>query len=53
MPRLHFLRMEGKETFKHAVQAMVSAATEVLRRCEIDIAQDQVHHPAPGEPPDH
>jgi 3-oxoacyl-[acyl-carrier-protein] synthase-3 len=37
--RLHFLRMEGKETFKHAVQAMVSAATEVLRRCEIDITQ--------------
>ena len=33
------LRMEGKETFKHAVQAMVSAATEVLRRCELDIAQ--------------
>ncbi|HUB86674.1 MAG TPA: beta-ketoacyl-ACP synthase III [Verrucomicrobiae bacterium] len=37
--RMHFLRMEGKETFKNAVQAMLSAAREVLRRCEIDIAK--------------
>jgi 3-oxoacyl-[acyl-carrier-protein] synthase-3 len=36
---LHFLRMEGKETFKNAVNAMCSAANEVLRRCEIDITQ--------------
>jgi len=36
--RLHFLRMEGKETFKHAVQAMVSAANEVLRRCDLKVA---------------
>lgn len=37
--RLHFLRMEGKETFKHAVQAMVKAAKETLRRCEVTISQ--------------
>ena len=37
--RQHFLRMEGKETFKNAVQAMLSAAREVLRRCEIDISK--------------
>lgn len=37
--RQHYLRMEGKETFKHAVQAMCSAATEALRRCEIDISK--------------
>ena len=36
---LHFLRMDGKETFKNAVQAMCSAANEVLRRCEIDITK--------------
>jgi 3-oxoacyl-[acyl-carrier-protein] synthase-3 len=36
---LHFLRMDGKETFKNAVQAMCSAAAEVLKRCEIDITQ--------------
>src|ERR1041385_8410250 len=35
----HFLRMDGKETFKNAVQAMVSAANEVMRRCEIDITK--------------
>jgi 3-oxoacyl-[acyl-carrier-protein] synthase III len=35
--RLHYLRMEGKETFKHAVQAMISAATEALRRCDLKI----------------
>ena len=29
--------MDGKETFKNAVQAMCSAAQEALRRCEIDI----------------
>jgi len=37
--RLHFLRMDGKETYKNAVHAMHSAAEEVLRRCELDIAQ--------------
>src|SRR6059058_3850875 len=31
--RLHFLRMEGKETFKNAVNAMQTAAEEALRRC--------------------
>jgi 3-oxoacyl-[acyl-carrier-protein] synthase-3 len=36
---LHFLRMDGKETFKNAVQAMCSAANEVLTRCEIDITR--------------
>ncbi len=36
---LHFLRMDGKETFKNAVNAMFTAAQEALRRCEIDISQ--------------
>ena len=35
--RLHFLRMDGKETFKNAVNAMVAAANEALARCEIGI----------------
>jgi 3-oxoacyl-[acyl-carrier-protein] synthase-3 len=37
--RRHYLRMEGKETFKNAVQAMLNAAQEALRRCEISISQ--------------
>jgi len=37
--RLHYLRMEGKETFKSAVQAMETAATEALHRCELQISQ--------------
>jgi 3-oxoacyl-[acyl-carrier-protein] synthase III len=37
--RQHYLRMEGKETFKSAVQAMQTAAEEALRRCDIDITQ--------------
>ena len=37
--RLHYLRMDGKETFKSAVNAMYQAAQEALRRCEIDITQ--------------
>ncbi|HTL57066.1 MAG TPA: beta-ketoacyl-ACP synthase III [Candidatus Limnocylindrales bacterium] len=37
--RMHFLRMEGKETFKNAVQAMQTAAEEALRRCELDISR--------------
>lgn len=37
--RRHFLKMEGKETFKNAVQAMLTAAQEALRRCEIDISR--------------
>jgi 3-oxoacyl-[acyl-carrier-protein] synthase-3 len=35
----HFLRMDGKETFKNAVQAMCGAAQEALRRCNLDITQ--------------
>ncbi len=37
--RLHYLRMDGKETFKNAVNAMLTAAQESLRRCELDISQ--------------
>lgn len=37
--RLHYLRMDGKETFKNAVQAMLTAAQESLKRCELDIGQ--------------
>ena len=35
---LHHLQMDGKETFKNAVNAMCGAALEALRRCEIDIS---------------
>jgi 3-oxoacyl-[acyl-carrier-protein] synthase-3 len=37
--RLHYLRMDGKETFKNAVNAMCRAAKEALTRCELDIRQ--------------
>ena len=37
--RLHFLRMEGKEVFKNAVNAMLTAANEAMRRCELEIGQ--------------
>jgi len=36
---LHYLRMDGKETYKNAVTAMHTAAVEALRRCELDISQ--------------
>ena len=36
---MHYLRMEGRETYKSAVQAMQTAAEEALRRCEIDISR--------------
>jgi 3-oxoacyl-[acyl-carrier-protein] synthase-3 len=36
--RRHFLHMNGKETFKNAVQAMQTATVEALRRCELDIS---------------
>ena len=36
---MHYLRMNGKETFKNAVTAMYLAAHEALRRCELDISQ--------------
>jgi 3-oxoacyl-[acyl-carrier-protein] synthase III len=38
---LHYLRMDGKETFKRAVTAMHSVANEALRRCELDISEIQ------------
>jgi 3-oxoacyl-[acyl-carrier-protein] synthase III len=37
--RQHYLQMNGKETFKNAVQAMQTAAEEALSRCELDISQ--------------
>jgi 3-oxoacyl-[acyl-carrier-protein] synthase-3 len=37
--RLHYLRMEGRETFKSAVTAMYTAAQESLRRCNLEIGQ--------------
>ncbi len=37
--KMHFLRMDGKETFKNAVNAMMTAAKEALKRCELDITQ--------------
>ncbi|HEY3853418.1 MAG TPA: beta-ketoacyl-ACP synthase III [Verrucomicrobiae bacterium] len=36
---MHYLRMDGKETFKYAVNAMFAAAQEVLKRCELDISE--------------
>src|SRR5579862_4883283 len=35
---MHYMRMDGKETFKNAVNAMYTAARDALRRCEIDIS---------------
>jgi 3-oxoacyl-[acyl-carrier-protein] synthase III len=37
--RLHYLRMEGKETFKNAVTAMYTAAKEALKRCDLDMSK--------------
>ncbi len=37
--RLHFIRMDGKEVFKSAVQAMLTAAKEAMTRCELNISQ--------------
>ncbi len=37
--RLHYLRMDGKEAFKNAVNAMCFAAKESLYRCELKIQQ--------------
>lgn len=37
--RLHYLRMDGKETFKSAVNAMLTAAQEALRRSDLDISR--------------
>jgi 3-oxoacyl-[acyl-carrier-protein] synthase-3 len=36
---LHYLRMDGKETYKNAVTAMTSAAQEALRRCDLTASQ--------------
>lgn len=35
--RLHYLRMDGRETFKNAVMAMGLAAQEVLARCDLTV----------------
>ncbi len=42
---MHYLRMDGKETFKSAVNAMVSAANEAMRRCEITSPKSSASFP--------
>lgn len=37
--KLHFLRMDGRETFRKAVTAMVAAGQEALARSHLDISQ--------------
>ncbi len=37
--RLHFVRMDGKEVFKHAVKIMQEKALEVLDRCGVSSEQ--------------
>ncbi len=37
--RLHYLQMDGKQAFKNAVQARESAATDAMKRCEVDITK--------------
>jgi len=36
---LHYLQMDGPETYKNAIEAMHNAAREALARCELDISQ--------------
>lgn len=36
--RLHYLRMDGKETFKNAVNAMLSSGLEAMKRAGVSIA---------------
>jgi 3-oxoacyl-[acyl-carrier-protein] synthase-3 len=36
---MHYLRMDGRQTFKNAVNAMVSAAHVALERCGLTIDQ--------------
>ncbi len=37
--RLHYLRMDGRETYKSAVTAMYRAALKAMDRCKVDISQ--------------
>jgi len=37
--RRHFIQMDGRETFRNAVQAMHAAAQEALARCDLDISR--------------
>jgi len=37
--KLHYIHMEGQETFKAAVEAMYTAAREALQRCNLDVSQ--------------
>ena len=37
--RSHYIRMDGRETFKNAVQAMLAAGKEALRRCALEVSQ--------------
>src|SRR2546426_11688219 len=46
----HFLRMDGKETFKSAVTAMYTAAREALRRCELSVSEIKCIIPHQGNP---
>ena len=36
--RMHFMKMEGKEVFKHAVRAMADASRKALEKCGLTIS---------------
>jgi len=48
---LHFLQMEGKEVFKHAVRRMESAVNECLEATGLKKRRDQLDGPSSSKPP--
>ena len=50
---LNTIKMNGKETYKQAVTALLKAANAALEGCGPHSGRSGLHHPAPGEPADH
>ena len=49
----HYIRMEGKETYRFATKTMATTALESVRKSGLAAERHRPVHPAPGEHPDH
>ena len=49
----HYIRMEGKETYRFATRTLASTALEAIRQGRPGARRHRPVHPAPGQHPDH
>ena len=49
----HYVRMEGKETYRFATRTLATTALAAIQRAGLEPVRHRPVHPAPGQHPDH